>query len=309
MIDFYLRLNLWLWRRLPPNFKEAKPTRFYGTLLHRLVCRHARRKQFTGTFFFRNRPALELMRRLALQKSRGSILNIAVLGCSIGAEVYSILLTIRRARPDLVVRVCAVDKSPEALKVAREAVYSSQTCYLVGASIFERTTEAEFRDVFEGDRRQATVKSWVREGISWYLGDAGDPNLIRVLGSQDIVVASNFLCHMEPSGAEKCLRTLAGLVKSGGYMFVTGVDLDVREKVARDLQWQPILELIKEIHDGDPSVRRDWPCAWWGLEPFDTKRDDWQMRYAAAFRLNGGADQTWQKALEFISRTTKSRQT
>jgi chemotaxis methyl-accepting protein methylase len=288
-VDLYLKLNGWLWRRLPPKLRDARPMRFYGTHLYRLVSRRANRRQFTGTFFFRNRPALELMRRLAAQKSKGSTLSIAVLGCSIGAEVYSILSTLRRARPDLVIRMCAVDNSSEVLKVAKEAVYSSQTCALVGASIFERMTEAEFKDVFEGTRREATVRSWIREGISWHLGDAGDPDLVRVLGPQDIVVASNFLCHMEPLDSETCLRSIVGLVKPGGYLFVTGVDLDVREKVARDQQWQPVPELVEEIHEGDPSVRRDWPCAWWGLEPFDTKRVDWQMRYAAVFRLTDGA--------------------
>jgi hypothetical protein len=142
--------------------------------------------------------------------------------------------------------------------------------------------------MFEGNRSEATVRSWIREGISWHLGDAGDPNLVRVLGPRDIVVANNFLCHMEPLDSEKCLRAIAGLVKPGGYLFVTGVDLDVREKVAHDLRWRPIPELIEEIHGGDPSVLRDWPWAWWGLEPLDTKRDDWQMRYAVVFRLNEG---------------------
>jgi chemotaxis methyl-accepting protein methylase len=255
-------------------------------LLHKLLSRRANRQQYTGTFFFRNRPALELMRRLAAQKCEGSTLSIAVLGCSIGAEVYSILSTIRKARPDLVICMRAVDNSPQVLNVAKEAVYSTQTCALVGASIFERLTQAEFEDVFEGDRREATVRSWIREGVSWHLGDASDPDMVRVLGPQDIVVANNFLCHMEPSDAEKCLRLVAELAKPGGYLFVMGVDLDVREKVARDLQWQPIPELIEEIHEGDPSVRRDWPCDWWGLEPFDTRRDNWQMRYAAVFRLN-----------------------
>jgi len=75
-------------------------------------------------------------------------------------------------------------------------------------------------------------------------------------------------------------------VKRGGLLFVTGVDLDVRAKVARDLGWQPVLELIEEIHEGDPSVRRDWPWAWWGLEPLNKERADWQMRYATAFQLN-----------------------
>jgi chemotaxis methyl-accepting protein methylase len=53
------------------------------------------------------------MRRLAAEKANGSTLRIAVLACIIGAEVYSILLTIRSARPDLKVLVCAVDSSKE----------------------------------------------------------------------------------------------------------------------------------------------------------------------------------------------------
>lgn len=95
--------------------------------------------------------------------------------------------------------------------------------------------------------------------------------LMCVIGRQDLVVASNFLCHMEPAEAENCLRNMARIVKPGGHLFVAGVDFDVRAKVARDLGWQPVLELIEEIQEGDPSVRRDWPCAWWGLEPLNKK--------------------------------------
>jgi chemotaxis methyl-accepting protein methylase len=287
-VGLYIRLNTWLWKRLPSKLRNTKLMRGYGTVLHKLVCRRANRTQFPATFFFRNRPELELMRRLAGQKPEGATLNIAVLGCSIGAEVYSILSTIRSARPDLNVRMCAVDKSAEVLNVATEAVYTSQISDFVGSSIFERMTDAEFGEMFEGDRREARVRSWIRDGISWRLSDAGDPGLMRVLGPQDMVVASNFLCHMEPPEAENCLRNMARIVKPGGYLFVTGVDLDVRANVARDLRWRPVSELIEEIHEGDPSVRRDWPWAWWGLEPLNTKGGDWQMRYASVFRLNEG---------------------
>jgi chemotaxis methyl-accepting protein methylase len=287
-VDFYIRLNAWLWKRLPAKLRNARPVRGYGTFLHKIVSRRANRRQFTGTFFLRNRPALDLMRGLTGKKPQGSTLNVAVLGCSIGAEVYSVLWTIRAARPDLDVRLSAVDNSAEVLRVAKEAVYTSQTCDFVGSSIFERMTDAEFAEVFEGDRREARVRPWLREGISWHLGDAGDPGLTRLLGPQEMVVASNFLCHMAPAEAENCLRNIAGLVKPEGYLFVSGVDLDVRAKVARALRWRPVPEFIEEIHDGDPSVRGDWPCAWWGLEPLDTTRDDWQMRYAAVFQLNKG---------------------
>ena len=99
--SLYLRLNKRIWERLPSRVRNLYPIRSYGTWLHNLVCLRARREMYFGTFFLRNRPALELMRRLADQKANGSTLRIAVLACSIGAEVYSILWTIRSARPDL----------------------------------------------------------------------------------------------------------------------------------------------------------------------------------------------------------------
>jgi SAM-dependent methyltransferase len=282
---FYLRLNKWIWERLPSRVRDSHPVRSYGTWLHTLVCLRARRQQFFGTFFLRNRPALELMRRLAAQKPHGSTLRIAVLGCSVGAEVYSILWTIRSVRPDLKVLLNAVDISKEILGFAENGIYTPHASQLIGASIFERLTKAEMVEMFDWESGQVRVKSWLREGIMWQLGDAADAKLISTLGPQDMVVASNFLCHMARTDSERCLRNIARLVGPGGYVFVSGVDLDVRTKTALDLGWEPIRELMVEIHDGDRSVRADWPWEWWGLEPLNRKRQDWQTRYAAAFRI------------------------
>jgi SAM-dependent methyltransferase len=109
--------------------------------------------------------------------------------------------------------------------------------------------------------------------------------MIDALGRQDLVVANDFLCHMEPTEAERCLRNIARLVDSGGYLVVSGIDLDVRTKVAKDLGWRPIADLLEDIHDGDRSLRLSWPWRYWGLEPFDTRRHDWKVRYASAFQL------------------------
>jgi SAM-dependent methyltransferase len=283
--DFYLRLNKRVWQRLPFRVRNLYPVRCYGAWLHTLVCLRASRQQYFGTFFLRNRPALELMRRVAKRKAHGSTLRIAVLACSIGAEVYSILWTIRSARPDLRVFLCAVDISKKILNFAEKGIYAPNTSELVGAPIFERLTAHDKREMFDWAGDQAKVKSWLREGIDWRLGDAADPKLIRGLGPKDLVVANNFLCHMAPADAEKCLRNIGQLVSPGGYLFVSGVDLDVRTKVVLDLGWEPVTELIAEIHDGDPSVRADWPWQWWGLEPLSRRRHDWQTRYAAAFRI------------------------
>jgi hypothetical protein len=282
---FFLRLNKRIWELLPPHVLDSYFVRNYGTWLHTLVCLHADRRQYFGTFFLRNRPALELMRRLAEQRAQGSTLRIAVLACSIGAEVYSILWTIRSARPDLHVIVHAVDISKEILDVAESGIYSANTSDLIGSSIFERLTAEERREIFDWEGGRAKVKSWLREGIAWRLGDAADAGLVSDLGPQDMVVASNFLCHMARADAEKCLRNVGNLVASRGYLFVSGVDLDVRAKVALDLGWEPMADLLEEIHDGDRSVRTDWPWRWWGLEPLNRNGLDWKARYAAAFRI------------------------
>jgi chemotaxis methyl-accepting protein methylase len=285
---FYLRLNKRIWEIIPLGLRNFYPIRAYGAWQHSLVRLLATRQQYFGTFFLRNRPALELMRLLAEEKANGSTLRIAVLGCSIGAEVYSILWTIRSARPDLKVLVCAVDISKEILNFAETGIYAPNACELVGSSIFERLTAHEMEHMFDWEGDQARVKPSLREGITWQLGDASSPELIHVLGPQDIVVANNFLCHMEPPAAENCLRNIAGLVDRGGYLFVSGVDLEVRANVAHELGWRPIPKLLEQIHDGDPSVRKDWPSRWWGLEPLNHRRQDWRMRYAAVFQVNSG---------------------
>lgn len=248
------------------------------------------------------------MRRLVYGNSSGSNLNIAVLACSKGAEVYSILWTLRSARPDLKLAIYAVDISKEILEFAREGVYSRLSINALKTkneesvgdgvkraawnnwrdqddSILIRLTEEELEAIFEVDGDQARVRPSLKEGITWLHGDANDPQLNQLLGRPDIVVANRFLCHMKPPAAEKCLRNIARLVKPGGYLFVSGVDLDVRAKVAREMGWKPITDLIKEIHEGDPTLTQNWPLAYFGLEPFRDDRPDWTIRYASVFQI------------------------
>jgi chemotaxis methyl-accepting protein methylase len=274
---------------LPSSIKMTQTMRAYGSFLHSLEKLRSARKQFHGTFFFRNRPELELMRSLIDQNTQGSALKIAVLACSNGAEVYSILWTIRSARPDLRVSLDAVDVSNEVVEIAKAGLYSLGTNELVNSPIFARMSEKEKQEMFDREGGELRVKPWLKEGIRWHVGDASDPMLIGYLGEQDIVVANKFLCHMKSVDAEPCLRNLVRLVKPGGYLFVSGVDLEVRTKVALDLGWTPVIDFIEELHDGDSSVRADWPWRYWGLEPFNRKRQHWKVRYASVFQIGQSA--------------------
>jgi SAM-dependent methyltransferase len=281
----YLRLNQLLWNQFPASVIALPWTRRYGNFLHRLARIQGIRSQFFHTFFFRNRATLELIRRLANRHAATDPLRIAVLGCSTGAEVYSVAWTIRSGRPDLKLSFHAVDISPEALKIAQSGIYSSASAQFAGKDAFDQVTPGEIHELFERNEDVFTVRPWIKEGINWLVGDAGDPAIVMELGPQDIVIANNFLCHMNPSEAERCLRNIARLLAPDGYLFVSGIDLDVRTKVAKELGWEPVQELLEEIHGGDPRMRSTWPFYYAGLEPLDTTKRDWRIRYAAAFQL------------------------
>jgi chemotaxis methyl-accepting protein methylase/mannose-6-phosphate isomerase-like protein (cupin superfamily) len=284
-IGAYLRLNQLLWSKLPASFTALSPIGSYGNFLNTLARSHGVRAQAFSTFFLRNRPELELIKRLVERRTRGDTLRVAVLGCSTGAEVYSVAWRIRSARPDLKLILHAVDISKRAVEVGRCGVYRLVAPQATNADIFERMTGAEIEELFNRDGNVVTVKSSIKEGINWHVGDAGDSETLDALGPQDIVVANNFLCHMEPPMAERCLRNIARLVSPHGHLFVSGVDLDIRTKVAADLGWHPLQELLEDIHEGDPCMIALWPCHYAALEPLNKGRKDWRLRYASAFQL------------------------
>jgi 2-polyprenyl-3-methyl-5-hydroxy-6-metoxy-1,4-benzoquinol methylase len=218
----------------------------------------------------------------------GSTVNISILASSKGAEVYSIVWFLRSAHPGINLKVHAIDISQDILEFASQGIYSrhpTESYRDQNASIFERMSNDEMAAMFEMESDQARIRPWIKAGITWLVADAGDRDLKRILGPQDIVVANRFLCHMDPKAAESCLYNIARLVRPGGFLFVSGVDLDVRTKVASQLQWRPVVDLLKEVHDGDCSLRRGWPLEYWGLEPCREQEPGREYRYASIFQI------------------------
>jgi chemotaxis methyl-accepting protein methylase len=303
----YVQLLGKVWLSLPPSSRQLPMARAFARHLDRKVRLCSNRSQYFATFFLRNRPELELLRRVVDQWPRGSRLNMTILACSKGAEVYSMAWIIRSARPDIDLRIDAIDISPEIVDFAARGVYSMRKAdereltteevirqtgdiSAIPSSdkshwLFERMSQAEIDSMFEIHGDEAKVRPFLREGITWQTGDAGDPHLAELLGPQDIVVANRFICHMMPPEAEKCLRNVGKFVKPGGYLFVSGLDLEVKTKIAMEGAWTPIRDLIREIHEGDNSLCDSWPVSYWGLEPLDEERPDWLLRYACVFQI------------------------
>ena len=307
LFGFYHKQLKRVWWHWPAFARQWPAAYVFARHLDRIVRLTSDREQHFATFFLRNRPALDMLRRMAEEKPRNARLNMTIVACSKGAEVYSMAWVIRSARPDIDLRIHAIDISPEIVEFAARGVYSMRKASDLDltseeivrqkrdvaaipsndreAWLFERMSQEEIDSMFEVRGDEATVRPRLREGITWQSGDAGDPALPAALGPQDIVVANCFLCHMVPRDAEKCLRNIGRIVKPGGHLFVYGLDLDVRTKIALEGAWTPVTDSIREIHEGDHSLRVAWPLHYWSLEPLDDRRSDWQLRYASFFQI------------------------
>jgi hypothetical protein len=80
-------INGRLWKKLPASFTTLWPVRSYGNSLHHWL----EGMVFAAGsehVFLRNRPQLELIRRLIERRAETDLLRVAVLGCSTGVEAY-----------------------------------------------------------------------------------------------------------------------------------------------------------------------------------------------------------------------------
>ena len=232
-----------------------------------------------GTYLIRNRPELELIHDIARNRPKGTCFRIVVLGCSAGMEVYAIKWYLRNLTPLLDIQLLGMELDQAALDTARNGEYPMAKYDWM----LSRLTDAERAEYFEIRDGAAHIHPHLQQDIQWLVGDACDPSLDQLLGKQDLVIANRFLCHMEPEQASACLRNITRLVAPGGHLFVSGVDLHVRQSVMQESGFVPVTDRLAAIHDGDPSLRAGWPFNTWGLEPLDREHTDWVARYAMVY--------------------------
>lgn len=282
--NFILRLVRYVWRRLPPRVVSTPPIQRLGSLIYDRYVRDTERVQSQFTQFLRNRPMLETVVSLVADQSQGK-LRVTSVGCSTGAELYSLLYLLRCFRPGLPIEAHGIDVVEEAVEAARVGIYRDDRSAVRGpwselSLLSPETLEAMFDPLTDGSFR---AKDWLRELVHWRVGDATDARLLDTIGEQDLVLANNFLGPMEDRTAERVMRNLATLVAPNGLLVLDGVNLDLKSRVVRDLGFLPILDRFEEIYHADLS-KRDWPWTRWSHEPIDRKKDDWRYRYAMIFR-------------------------
>ena len=278
-----------IWQCIPATMYSARPVQAYGTFLHRRACASQRRRPLDTvfhTFFLRNAPHFEVLQRLMLARPRRSTVRIAAVGCSSGAELYTARWIIARVRPDIRVIATGVDIDAAALAKAESGVYSRSEHELtrLPEGALDRLCEASPNALFTRDGDLLTISPELRTDSSWVMRDARDHRLAEVIGSFDVVLANNILCHMYDPEAGECLQNIATLVSPGGYLFTYGVDLDVKTRIVQSLGLDPVDDMIEEIYLADWNALAHWPFTYWGREPIDKRRRDWKVRYAAVYK-------------------------
>ena len=273
-----------LWNRLPRPVLTWRTTHVLGRAMHRRACRVQPRGgggTYTANYtrFFRNVPQLELLRDLALEIAPPRPIRIAVLGCSTGAELYSAIWMLRMARPNQEVHALGVDLSETCIRTAAAGVYA------LGTREVEGISETTHERLFLRQQNTLRIQDWLKQGITWWIGDVCSSDLPGHFGLHDLVLANNFLFHMQQDRAGDCLRNVTRLVAPNGYLFLGGVDLDLRTRSARELGLVPVAARLAEIYTAEEGMLTAWPFRFWGLEPMDTKRHDWPVRYTTVFRL------------------------
>jgi CheR methyltransferase, SAM binding domain len=268
-----------VWRGIPPQIQTGRLLRPLANAIYRRALVVSTRNQSTSTWFLRNPPLLATLRELADRHERQGSLRICVLGCSTGAEPYSILWTLRKARPDLRISCLAVDLSESSLAKARLGAYSRHDPEM------RFMTDESLHNMFDRDGDSYTIKRWISADTQWVSGDVRDEDVVASLGTHDMVLANNFLVHMDTACATDCFRKIMGLTRPRGIFVCRGIDLDLRQRLAREAGLTPLPMNVVEIHDGDALARACWPWDYWGVEPMTKSRPDWLSRYASVFRV------------------------
>lgn len=199
------------------------------------------------TFAVRNSVQFEALRDVVREWSRSPRLRIASIGCSTGAELYSALWSAHTTRPNLELVGLGLDTSETSLAAAHVARYSRagrELAHLTPAQVAELIAGGLFID--EGDA--VTVPGWFRECARWELGSTFDPALGEHLGPQDVVFVNDVLSHLPDAQAEQALRSIADLVDMDGYLFITGVNPDVKAPLLTSLGLTPTADRVEELY-------------------------------------------------------------
>ena len=272
-------------KTLPPVVSLLETSQ-WGHMRHWLVRRRQPRDQSHYTHFLRlpsqfdalAGPVMEHVLSNSGKEKFNQRLRIVVVGCSIGAEVYTIASILKSKHPSLDFKIDAADIEASVLDIARKGLYTREQVYSN-----EIIDEGFIRDTFQKHNGSFLIRHSLAETTNFLVADIFAANLTDIIPPADIVFAQNFLIHMDAVTAQKAFDCIARLLKPRSVLFVDGIDLPVKLEATKRNGLSPLDYKFREIHDENKFRLVGWPWHYWGLEPFSNRRREWRRRYGTIF--------------------------
>lgn len=268
--------------RSVPGVRRFAQTPFGQSLRYRWALHFEDRYGYTFTQFLRLPTQLAALQGPVLDfvdPTGTKPLRIAVVGCSTGAEPYTVASLLSRTNPSREFSIDACDIDEEVLETARGATYSED---VVRANPL--VTEEFIAATFDLAGGRYVVKPEIARHVGFRQADATRSGLAEVVAPADIVFSQNVMCNLRRPAARRLFANLATLLKPRSALFVDGMDIDMRQKLTRRLALAPLPFELQRIHDEARIVRGDrYPRFATGLEPFDGRKADAARRYATIF--------------------------
>jgi len=123
LLQIVRRTTKFCWDILPNAVLSTWVFLRLGKLIHKAHIKWQGRAVLNYTRFLRNVPQLELLRDLALKVPTGDTWRVISVGCSTGAELYSLLWYLRSARSDLQISALGIDIADAVIAKARSRTY------------------------------------------------------------------------------------------------------------------------------------------------------------------------------------------
>ncbi|MFZ3064381.1 MAG: CheR family methyltransferase [Nitrospirota bacterium] len=266
-----------------PVVNSLVKTNAWQSFRHRMVLLLSNRNNSTFTGFLRlptqfealTGPVINFLLKDGMTKS----LKITVIGCSNGAEVYTIASVLKNRLPKLMFAINAYDIDKEMISKARTACYQQQ-------EVFNNKviTDTFINSTFNIEKGLYIVKKDIACLVRFDVVDVLNSNLKGITGISDIVFAQNFIFHMRRKTAKAAFNNVCSILNSKAVLFIDGIDIDIRLKLAKRNNLEPLEYKIEEIHNEAMMARGvGWPYSYWGLEPFSMSDKDWKRRYSTIF--------------------------
>ncbi len=254
-------------------------------LRYRIRVRFQPRENHIYSHFYRFPNQYEVLLRDVLPKLRAqreitpeAPLEVAVFACCAGEEAYTLAYLLATRAEGLPLRLTAYDIVPAVVEQAKVGSYTREH---VTSSPF--VSDELVAGMFDTEGETCRVKKQFASLVSFELGDITDAAFMAKLRPSDLVFAQNVLFHLPRPAAKRAFENLVAMLRPGGALFINGMDTDMRVRLTKRYELEPVEERLAEIHE-DARVDRgaDWAHNYWGREPMK-KTGDWVRKYGTIF--------------------------